>query len=212
MIFAFGTAVYSAFLFNQAKGRDLWQSPVLPLHLIAHATSAGAATLGLAAAVSPSLVALGPTMSRVLAGSLAVSLLALGAEFFSRHQTADAEAAAKMIVSGKFRLRFWVGVFFACHLVPIVLLASGSFGLAAVLALAGIAIFEDTFVEAGQSVPLACWRSSKTDDDRTVDAAGAAHRLSPTRQVGRLGRVRREVVARACGAALHNCSHDLFQL
>ena len=48
LLFAFGTAVYSAFLFNQAKGRDLWQSPVLPLHLIAHAAVAGAATLGLA--------------------------------------------------------------------------------------------------------------------------------------------------------------------
>ena len=43
LLFGFGTAVYSAFLFNQAKGRDLWQSPVLPLHLIAHAVSAGAA-------------------------------------------------------------------------------------------------------------------------------------------------------------------------
>ncbi len=155
LLFALGTAVYSAFLFNQAKGRDLWQSPVLPLHLISHAIIAGAAALGLAAFMASSLSPLLPTMSRVLAGGLAVSLLALGAEFFSRHQTADAEAAAKMITSGKFRVRFWLWVFFGCHLVPIVLLAAGAFLPAAILALVGIALFEDIFVEAGQALPLA---------------------------------------------------------
>ena len=155
LLFAFGTAVYTAFLFNQAKGRDLWQSPVLPLHLIAHAAVAGAATLGLATTFATSLAPLLPTMSRVLAGGLAASLLALGAEFYSRHQTADAEAAAKMIISGRFRVRFWFWIFFSCHLVPIVLLAAGAFMPAAILALVGIALFEDVFVEAGQALPLA---------------------------------------------------------
>lgn len=155
LLFAFGTAVYSAFLFNQAKGRDLWQSPVLPLHLIAHAAVAGAATLGLAGWFASSLTPLVPTMSRILAGGLVVSLLALGAEFFSRHQTADAEAAARMILSGRFRVRFWFWVFVTGHLVPIVLLAAGAFVPAAILALIGIALFEDIFVEAGQSVALA---------------------------------------------------------
>ncbi len=148
LVGAFGTAVYSAFLFNQAKGRDLWQSPVLPLHLMAHAVVAGAATLGL-------LSGSATTMSRLLAGGLAVSLLALGAEFFSRHATADGEAAAKMIVSGRFRIRFWLWVFLLCHLVPILLLAAGAFTVAAILALIGIALFGDMFVEAGQSLPLA---------------------------------------------------------
>src|SRR5829696_1491216 len=37
------TAVYTAFLFAQAKGRDFWQSPVLGLHMIVHSFIAGAA-------------------------------------------------------------------------------------------------------------------------------------------------------------------------
>ena len=37
------TAVYTAFLFGQAKGRDLWQSPLLAPHLIVQALPAGAA-------------------------------------------------------------------------------------------------------------------------------------------------------------------------
>ena len=43
ILFAAGTAVYTAFLFGQAKGRDLWQSPILAPHLIVQAMTAGAA-------------------------------------------------------------------------------------------------------------------------------------------------------------------------
>ena len=36
-------AVYTAFLFAQAKGRDFWQNPLLSVHLLAHALLAGSA-------------------------------------------------------------------------------------------------------------------------------------------------------------------------
>ena len=42
-LLAAGTAVYTAFLFGQSKGRDLWQSPLLAPHLIVQALTAGAA-------------------------------------------------------------------------------------------------------------------------------------------------------------------------
>ena len=38
-------AGYTAFLFGQAEGRDLWQSPVLFWHLIAQAVMVGAGAL-----------------------------------------------------------------------------------------------------------------------------------------------------------------------
>lgn len=152
---ALGTATYSAFLFNQAKGRDLWQSPVLPLHFFVHAVVAGAAALGLLAPAAPGLAPLVPTLERLLAVGLALGLIALGTELLSKHATADAEAAARLIVSGRLRYRFWVGVFLFGHLVPILLLAAGSFLPAALLALVGVATFEDLFVEAGQAIPLA---------------------------------------------------------
>jgi formate-dependent nitrite reductase membrane component NrfD len=44
-IFALLSAVYTAFLFAQAKGRDFWQSPMLGLHMIIHALMAGAAVI-----------------------------------------------------------------------------------------------------------------------------------------------------------------------
>ena len=46
------TAIYTAFLFAQAKGRDFWQSPLLPVHMLVHSVSAGAAALALFAPFS----------------------------------------------------------------------------------------------------------------------------------------------------------------
>ena len=39
---AVGAAIYTAFLFGQAEGRDLWQSTLLPFHLIVQAGMMGA--------------------------------------------------------------------------------------------------------------------------------------------------------------------------
>ncbi|WP_456423394.1 4Fe-4S dicluster domain-containing protein, partial [Lutibacter sp.] len=41
-VFAVLLAIYTAFLFAQAKGRDFWQSPTLPLHMLVHSVMAGA--------------------------------------------------------------------------------------------------------------------------------------------------------------------------
>src|SRR5690349_10273992 len=42
---AAATAVYTAYLFAQAKARDLWQSPLLPPHMLVQAVLLGAAVL-----------------------------------------------------------------------------------------------------------------------------------------------------------------------
>ena len=42
---AAAAAVYTAYLFAQAKARDLWQSPLLPPHLAVQAALAGAAAM-----------------------------------------------------------------------------------------------------------------------------------------------------------------------
>ena len=42
---ALATAVYTAYLFAQAKARDLWQSPLLAPHLAVQAVLAGAAAM-----------------------------------------------------------------------------------------------------------------------------------------------------------------------
>src|SRR5574341_41794 len=45
VVLALLSATYTAFLFSQAEGRDLWQSTLLPWHLFVQAIMAGAAGL-----------------------------------------------------------------------------------------------------------------------------------------------------------------------
>ena len=39
------TAIYTAYLFAQAKARDMWQNPLLPPHLVFQAALLGSAVL-----------------------------------------------------------------------------------------------------------------------------------------------------------------------
>jgi hypothetical protein len=73
----------------------------------------------------------------------------------------DVALAARLITHGAYRVRFWAGVVAGGVLAPIILLlADASLGLgalpvvAALLALAGLWLWEDLWVKAGQSVPL----------------------------------------------------------
>jgi Fe-S-cluster-containing dehydrogenase component/formate-dependent nitrite reductase membrane component NrfD len=155
---AAATAGYSAFLFGQAEGRDFWQSPLLLPHLLVAALVAGSASLLLAARAlgSASIVAGG--LGLVLWASLLVSALVLFAELFTAHGTQDATRAARLLTHGPLRVPLWGGVVVGGIAVPLVLLLSASvpFGseLAAALALAGLWLWEELWIRAGQSIPL----------------------------------------------------------
>ncbi|MGE5829673.1 MAG: 4Fe-4S dicluster domain-containing protein, partial [Micromonosporaceae bacterium] len=97
---AVGTAVYTAYLFAQAKARDLWQNPVLPAHLLVQAALAGAAALLPVAAWT------GAAPTGALAWTLGVAalvhlLLVLG-EVSLPHPTAHAHAAVREMVAGQY--------------------------------------------------------------------------------------------------------------
>ncbi len=143
------TAVYTAYLLAQAKARDLWQSPLLPPHLLIQALLAGSASLlPVAAWLEPAAV--GPLLW-VLAGSSAAHLLCVWGESTLTHVTAHARLAAREMISGRYRSFFWVGILLGlCGIAAPVLGV-----LAAPLALVGLAAFEHAYVQAGQSVPLA---------------------------------------------------------
>ncbi|MBI2368786.1 MAG: polysulfide reductase NrfD [Deltaproteobacteria bacterium] len=147
---ALAAAGYSAFLFAQAEGHDFWQSPLLLPHLLVATVTAGAAVGLLSHGPSGALRAL------LLAG-LGVNLLFVLAELFTPHPNLDAEAAARLITHGPWRLAFWGGVVLSGHLVPGLLLLPASpatSGLASLLALAGLCAYENCWVKAGQSPPL----------------------------------------------------------
>jgi len=143
------TAVYTAYLFAQAKARDLWQNPLLPPHLFAQAVLAGAgALLPLAAWLDPLVVR---PLLWTLAASCLVHLLMVWGEVTLTHPTAHARLAVREMTRGRYRLFFWAAVL----LTAAGLFAPGLGVAAAPLALAGLLCHEHAYVQAGQSVPLA---------------------------------------------------------
>jgi Fe-S-cluster-containing dehydrogenase component/formate-dependent nitrite reductase membrane component NrfD len=167
------TAIYTAYLFAQAKARDMWQNPLLPPHLLVQALLLGAAVLLLSsvwregAYVSDDLTSTGGTRSVVLTSlwTLAVTsllhLLMVWGEVSLTHATAHARLAVWEMVSGRYKSDFWIGMVlsFLGGLLPwLAILGYVSTSLAvagAPLALVGLMLYENAYVQAGQSVPLA---------------------------------------------------------
>jgi Fe-S-cluster-containing dehydrogenase component/formate-dependent nitrite reductase membrane component NrfD len=151
-------AVYTAFLFGQCEGRDLWQTPLLPLHLLVQGWLASAAALLLLAP----WYADGPQALRVgagaLAGGLALHLFTVVAEFLMPHTTDNGRYAAGLVTHGPYRVLFWGGAIVLGGLLPAVLLATGAghvgaMRVAGLLALGGLLAYEWCFVMGGQGAP-----------------------------------------------------------
>ena len=143
------TAVYTAYLFAQAKARDLWQSPLLPPHLAVQTILAGSgAILPVAAFLATEAVA---PLAVILGISSAVHLLFVLGETTLTHSTAHAHLATWEMVKGRYKTWFWLGALLVTAGV-----AAPWLGVAAApVALFGLLCFEHSYVQAGQAVPLA---------------------------------------------------------
>lgn len=149
-VLGLATACYTAYLFAQAKARDLWQSPLLPAHLAVQATLAGAAVLlPFAMALSPAVGV--HAIEVVLAVSAAVHLLLVWTEVTLPHVTAHARLAVQEMTRGKFAPFFRIGL--VCLVVAVA--APWISAFAVPFALIGLLAHEHAYVQAGQSVPLA---------------------------------------------------------
>jgi Fe-S-cluster-containing dehydrogenase component/formate-dependent nitrite reductase membrane component NrfD len=173
---AAAAAGYTAFLFGQAEGRDLWQSKMLLPHLLVQAAQAGSGVLLALSALGSGPPRVTRTLARVTAAASVANLAVIGLEHGSGHETAQAAAASRMITKGRYRRLFWAG---AVGLSAAAAgLASGAAAgrasrlgagrasggargknrwgavLAGVLAQASLLAYESVFVRAGQDVPL----------------------------------------------------------
>ncbi|HUZ83103.1 MAG TPA: 4Fe-4S dicluster domain-containing protein [Gaiellales bacterium] len=141
---AAAAAAYTGYLFAQAKARDLWQSPLLPPHLIVQSALVGAAAL------MPFGQA-GHALAWVVAGSAASHLLFAAAEATLTHPTAHAHLAVWEMTRGSYAPLYWTGV--GCVAVAAAAPWIGVFAVP--FALVGLLAHEHAFVQAGQRVPLA---------------------------------------------------------
>ncbi len=144
------SAVYTAYLFAQAKARDLWQSPLLPPQLVVQALLLGSAVALFAAEALGNHVA-GHDVRMGLGDVAVVDLLFLIGELALGHVTAHTRLAAEEISWGTYARWFWPGVALLAVAVATPLL--GPVGAGA--ALLGVLLYEHAYVQGGQSVPLA---------------------------------------------------------
>jgi formate-dependent nitrite reductase membrane component NrfD len=153
---ALATAVYTAFLFAQAKARDLWQSPALPVQMAVQTFAAGAA------AIYPSALATAPEAGAplpwILFGAVALHFALAVAEIQLPPVTAHARLASWEMTCGRFRSYFRTGL--ACAGAALFAPWAGAATPAAAAALAfaaiaGLLAHEHAYVQAGQAVPLA---------------------------------------------------------
>ncbi len=143
------SAVYTAYLFAQAKARDLWQNPLLPPHLVVQAGLVGSAAIAIVAQViTPEVVS--PLLWLLTIASIAHLLFVLG-EVTLKHPTAHARLATHEMTGGRYKLFFRTGVV----LVAVAMAAPWIGILAAPVAMLGLLAHEHAYVQAGQSVPLA---------------------------------------------------------
>jgi Fe-S-cluster-containing dehydrogenase component/formate-dependent nitrite reductase membrane component NrfD len=152
------SAVYTAFLFAQAEGRDLWQSPLVPWHLFVQGVMAGAAILILLAPLFSVPHGALNVLRWTLAGSLLANLaITLGGEFAVPHASAVAAAAAHLITHGPYRRLYWGSNLLGLALPFLLVILGGTqplaLAVAALLALAGLLAYEWAFVMAPQEVP-----------------------------------------------------------
>lgn len=152
------TAIYTAFLFAQAEGRDLWQTGLAPFHLGLQALVMGASSL----LVLGLFIDLEPALRSFAGWLLGLSLLAdlfitLVGEFGTKHASSVASAAARLITHGPYKNIFWGGAVTLGHLLPLALLmvsCEGGYGAAAgLMAGLGLYAFEYVWVMAPQRIP-----------------------------------------------------------
>jgi Fe-S-cluster-containing hydrogenase component 2/formate-dependent nitrite reductase membrane component NrfD len=153
---ALGAAVYTAFLFGQAEGRDLWQNGLLPSHLVVQAAVSGAGALLAMHWVWPVEASVIAVVRPVFIAAVAVDLLLLVGEVWMPHASDTAARAAHEITQGRYRGRFWLAAIGLGHLVPLALVfvpGPWGAGLAGLAAIAGLYAYEYCFVMAPQEVP-----------------------------------------------------------
>jgi len=160
---ALAAAGYTAFLFGQAEGRDLWQSPLFLWHLLTQAALAGGSVLLLSAVVVGAGAQLIGLCAGVVAGALVLNALILVGELLCSPANRDVALAEALVRRGRFAPAFWGGVIGAGGMLPLVLLlgtrawtgeAPLAAAAAAILILGALIVHEEIFIKAGQAVPL----------------------------------------------------------
>ena len=158
-LFAVGTAAYTAWLFGQAKGRVLWMKRGLAVHLVVQAVIAGAALLlgylVLSGEAPLHLAAL--RLGLAVGLTIHFGLVTIEHKLSPKNREGEFRRVTALLTDGPYSRRQWGVCLFAGVLLPVLLLVPSQpilWLVASLLALFGLLVYEDTFVRAGQALPI----------------------------------------------------------
>ena len=150
-------STYTAFLFAQAEGRDLWQGAHVPVQMFVHMIVFGS---------MPFLVdgQMGGVAQVVMAVAIACSAaITLVGDVWTPHPSEVARRAGESMVKGRYRQHFWWGGLALGHILPLlcVVLAMGTLGQVPTVLMVGTGIilslghylYNTAFVMAPQEIP-----------------------------------------------------------
>tara|TARA_B100000686_G_C16806562_1_gene991293 strand:- start:3506 stop:5107 length:1602 start_codon:yes stop_codon:yes gene_type:complete len=147
-IFAVFGAIYTAFLFAQARGRDLWQMPIQSaFHMLIHSAMAGAIVLIF---IAPETIHF---MSSILLFGILFNLTMIAKEILMHNNTKDTKEAIRMMTKGYYSKYLWLGIF-SGNIMPIILLITGYPIVSGLLVLSGIYLTEYVRIRVPQMIPL----------------------------------------------------------
>ena len=113
VLVGFCAAAYTAFLFGQCEGRDLWQTPLLPAHLFVQALLCGSAVLALLPNVWAGRLLRSRSPVRRLSARLVLHMIMVLGEVAMPHTTDNSRYAARLMTHGPFASAFWGGAVIA---------------------------------------------------------------------------------------------------
>ncbi len=148
------SAVYSAFLFAQAEGRDFWQSGHLAPALLLQAGALGGLALAAVGDLAglPGIAGYGAAVARV---ALFFGALVVGVgDALWPHATETAQRGAANMVRGPWAPWWWTGLALG-WVAPILVLGLGAPGVAFVAAVVGQFAWAMALVMAPQEIPNA---------------------------------------------------------
>ena len=149
-VFAVLGTIYTAFLFGQARSRDLWQSTGLSaVHMLVHAIMAGSVVLMVIAPETTNL------MANILLWGIVANMVIMAKEILMPHDTPDTKKAIELMTKGYYSKYFWEGIIIG-SVAPIILLnAYPSMTLiAGGFAIVGIFLTEFVRIRVPQMIPL----------------------------------------------------------
>jgi len=144
-------AVYTAFLFNQARARDLWQTLVISaIHMLVHAIMAGSVVMML---IAPETSV---WMVDILIWSIVINLFIMVKEIILHQNTTDTRKAIYLMTKGYYSKYFWGGIVFG-NVVPFVMLTASTDSMTLIaggFVLIGIFLTEFVRIRVPQMIPL----------------------------------------------------------